>query len=56
MEILCMIVDPLEGLSDLLLVFFAIKNFLPRCFLRYLPEFEHVSDEYPAQISEPKCS
>ena len=49
MEILCMFVDLLEKLRDLLLVFFALQDFLPRCPLRHLAEFEHVIDEYPAQ-------
>ena len=48
MEILRMFVDPLEGVFDLLLVFFALQNFLPRCPLRHLAEFKHVIDEYPA--------
>ena len=30
MKILHMFVDPLEGLCDLLLVFFTLQNFLPR--------------------------
>jgi hypothetical protein len=49
-----MFVDPLEGLRDLLLVFLAFKNFLPRCPLRHLDEFEHVIDEYPAQYQKKK--
>ena len=48
MEILRMFVDPLEGLCDLLLVFFALQNFLPRSLLRHLAQFEHVINEYPA--------
>jgi hypothetical protein len=49
MEILRMFVDTLEGLCDLRLVFFALQDFLPRCPLRHLVEFEHVINEYPAQ-------
>ena len=48
MESLRMFIDPLEGLFDLLLVFFALHNFLPRRFLGHFAEFEHVIDEYPA--------
>jgi hypothetical protein len=48
MEILRMLVDPLEGLRDLLLVFLTLQNFLPCRPLRHLHEFEHVIDEYPA--------
>jgi hypothetical protein len=44
-----MLVNALEGLRDLLLVFFALQNFLPRRSLRHLAEFEHVINEYPAQ-------
>ena len=49
MEILRMFVDPLENLCDLLLVFFALQDLLPRRPLRHLAEFEHVINEYPAQ-------
>ena len=49
MEILRMFVDPLEDLCDLLLVFFAFQNFLPRRPIRHLDEFKHVINEYPAQ-------
>ena len=49
MEILRMFVDPLEGLCDLLLVFFAFQNFLPRFPLRHLAEFEYVINEYSAK-------
>ena len=49
MEILRMFVNPLEDLCDLLLFFFALQNFLPRCPPRHLTEFEHVIDEYPAK-------
>ena len=49
MEILRMFVDPLEGLCDLLLVFFALQNSLPRRPLRHLAEFEHTINENPAQ-------
>ena len=48
MEILRMFVDPLKGVFDLLLVFFALQNFFPRRPLRHLAEFKHVIDEYPA--------
>jgi hypothetical protein len=49
MEILRMFVNPLEGLCDLPLVFFALQSFLPRRSLRHLAQFEHVINEYPAQ-------
>ena len=49
MEILRMFVDLLEGLYDLLLVFFVLQNSLPRRPLRHLTELEHVISEYPAQ-------
>ena len=49
MKILSMFVDPLEGLRDLLLVFFALQDFLPRRPLRHLTEFEYVINEHPAQ-------
>ena len=49
MKILRMFVDPLEGLCDLLLVFFALQDFLPRRPLRHFAEFEHVLNEHPAQ-------
>ena len=49
MEILRMFVDPFEGPCDLLLVFFALENFLPRRPLRHLTEFEYVFNKYPAQ-------
>ena len=44
-----MFIDLLKNLSDLLLVFFALQNFLPRRPLRHLTEFEHVINKYPAQ-------
>ena len=49
MEILRMFIDPLEGLFDLLLVFFALQNFLPGPSLQHLAELEHVVNQYPAQ-------
>ena len=49
MESLRMFVDPLEGLCDLLLVFFVLQNSLPRRPLRHLAEFEHTINENPAQ-------
>ena len=49
MEILCMFVDPLENLCDLLLIFFVLQNLLPRRPLQHLAEYEHVINEYPAQ-------
>ena len=49
MEILRMFVDPLEGLCDLLLVFFALQDFLPCRSLRHLAEFEHVINENSAK-------
>ena len=45
MEILRIFVDPLEYLCDLLLVFFALQNFLPSCPLRHITEFEHIINE-----------
>ena len=51
-----MFIDLLKNLSDLLLVFFALQNFLPRRPLRHLTEVEHVINKYPGTISEPKCS
>ena len=56
MEILRMFIDLLKNLSDLLLVFFALQNFLPCRPLRHLIEFEHVINKYPGTISKPKCS
>ena len=53
MEILRMFVDPLERVFDLLPVFFALQNFLPRRPFRHLAEFKHVIDEYPAQYQNP---
>ena len=53
MEILRMFVDPLESVFDLLLVIFALQNFLPRRPLRHLAEFKHVIGEYPAQYQNP---
>ena len=53
MEILRMFVDPLKHVFDLLLVFFALQNFLPRRPFRHLAEFKHVIDEYPAQNQNP---
>ena len=47
MEILRVFVDVLEGLFNLLLVFFILQNSLPRYPLRHLVEFEHFIDEYP---------
>ena len=49
MEILRMFVDLAENLCNLLLVFFALQNFLPRRPLRHLTKFEHVIKKYPAQ-------
>jgi hypothetical protein len=49
MEILRMFVDPLEGLRNLLFVFFALQNFLPRRPLQHFAEFENIIDQYPAQ-------
>ena len=49
MEILRLFIDLLENLCDLLLVFFALQNFLPRRPLRHLTEFEYVINKYPAQ-------
>ena len=49
MEILRIFVDPLEGLFDLLLVFFALQNFLPRRPLQHLAELERVVNQYPAR-------
>ena len=49
MEILRMFIDPLEGLFDLLLVFFALQNFLPRRPLQHLAELERVVNQYPAR-------
>ena len=49
MKILRMFVDPLEGLFDLLLVFFVLQNLLPRRPLQHLAEFEHVVNQYPAR-------
>ena len=42
MEILRMFIDSLERLLDLLLVFFALQNFLPSRPLQHLAELEHV--------------
>ena len=44
-----MFIDQLEGLRNLLLVFFTLQNFLPRRPLRHLGQFEHVFIKYPAQ-------
>ena len=49
MEILRMFIDLLKNFSDLLLVFFALQNFLPRRPLRHLTEFEYVINKYPVQ-------
>ena len=49
MEILRMVVDPLKGLFNLLLVFFALHNLLPRRPLRHFAEFKQIIIEYPAQ-------
>ena len=49
MEILRMFINLLKNLSDLLLVFFALQNFLPRRPRRHLTEFKHVINKYPAQ-------
>ena len=49
MEILRLFINLLKNLSDLLLVFFALQNFLPCRPLRHLTEFEHVIDECPAK-------
>ena len=49
MEILRMFIDLLEDICDRLLVFFALQNFLPRCPLRHLTEFENAINKHPAQ-------
>ena len=49
MEILRMFINLSKNLSDLLLVFFALQNFLPHRPLRHLTEFKHVVNKYPAQ-------
>ena len=49
MEILRMFINLLKNLFDLLLVFFALQNFLPRRPLPHLTEFEHVINKHPAQ-------
>ena len=49
MEILRMFIDSLERLLDLLLVFFALQNFLPSRPLQHLVEFEHIINQYPAR-------
>ena len=49
MEILRIFVDPLEGLFDLLLVFFVLQNLLPRRPFQHLAELEHVINQYSAR-------
>ena len=49
MKILRMFINLLKNLFDLLLVFFALQNFLPRRPLPHLTEFEHVINKHPAQ-------
>jgi hypothetical protein len=48
MKILCMFVNTLELLFDLLIVFFALQHFIPCRPLRHLAEFERIINEYPA--------
>ena len=49
MEILRLFINLLKNLSDLILVFFTLQNFLPCRPLRHLIEFEHVINKYPTQ-------
>ena len=44
-----MFINLLKNLSDLLLVFFDLQNFLPSRPLRHLIEIEHVINKYPAK-------
>ena len=44
-----MFIDLIKNLYDLLLVFFALQNFLPRRPLRHLTEFKHVINKHPVQ-------
>ena len=49
MEILRLFIDLLEGVCDLLLVFFVLQKFLPCRPPRHLAKFEHVINKYPTQ-------